>query len=266
MIAVALGAIVDPETHAPATCRQPVNRIGTVKRLLAGVALVLIVLIGGVFVHALSLNTTDATAWFTADGLLVATVALVAATAAASFAYPAYSDWRRTQPRPGDFTIAVAARSTRRDQEFAPLDTAVPHEVTGGIAGIYVRITVRNRGTGVVRAGELQIAVPAARRIKPDDDPRIVHYAIPASVAVFGLDRAAVTQASVTVVRDDFPPGYRMYHVRVDTNIPAGTEVPLLATLSGTGLHEPEHVRVVLVARDWPKTPPSLAPAASAPP
>ncbi len=233
------------------------------KRLLAGlVAVGLIAAIGAPFVHALSLNATDAAAWFTADGVVVATVALVAAAAAAWFAYPAYRDWRLAQPRAGDFKIAVAASSRVRHEELAPVGLAGPHEVIGGTDGIYARITVGNRGTGLVRAGELQIAVPADRTITPADDIRIVHYVMPAKVAVSGLEPAVATLASLTVVRDDFPPGSRMYHVQVDTAIASGTEVPLLATLSGAGLRTPVSVHVVLVARGWPRA--AAAPAAAA--
>lgn len=41
-----------------------------------------------------------------------------------------------------------------------------------------IRVAVHNNGRGVVRAGLLNIIVPAEWTIRPDDDPHVVHYGL----------------------------------------------------------------------------------------
>lgn len=204
------------------------------------------------FVHALGLSTVDAAAWFTAEGVVVAAVGLGAAAITAWFAYPAYHDWRVAQPHPGDMSLALEVAPAQDIDTLTRVKSGTAHEVLGGVDGLYVRITVGNVGTGVVRAGELQIAVPDALNITPTDDARLVHYRVPGSATVSGLEPGKTVQAHLSVVRDDFPPGSRMYHARIDGTLHDGSRVPLVVRLSGTGLRRPLTARSTLVARPWP--------------
>jgi hypothetical protein len=63
--------------------------------------------------HAAAIRPDLGAVWLTAIGVGVAALALVAALAAAVFAYPAYRDWRMAQPRPGDIRISIEATSAR---------------------------------------------------------------------------------------------------------------------------------------------------------
>lgn len=118
-------------------------------------------------VHAAGIKSDAAAVWLTAEGVIVAAAALLAAGAAAVFAYPAFRDWAIAQPRPGDVQLSVEATSAQRIDDLEPVQSSEPHDVPGGTGGMWVRVAVHNNGRGVVRAGLLNIIVPAEWGIRP---------------------------------------------------------------------------------------------------
>jgi hypothetical protein len=200
-------------------------------------------------VHATEIKSDAAAVWLTTEGVLVAAIALFAALAAAVFAYPAFRDWTIAQPRPNDVHLSIWAASAQRNEDLQFVQADEPHDVTGGTSGMYVRVAVHNDGRGVVRAGLLNIMVPAEWQIRPDDDPHVGHYRPRGVAGNAAIEPGRVTEVRFTVARDDFPPGTRMFHVQIDGPIPDGAKVNLLAELDGTGLQHPVVKVVTLIAR-----------------
>ena len=114
---------------------------------------------------------------------------------------------------------------------------------------MWVRVAVHNNGRGVVRAGLLNIIVPAEWTIRPDDDPHVVHYGLRGVAGNAEIEPGRVVRVKATAARDDFPPGTRMFHVQISGPIAAGAAVKLLADLEGSGLQHPVKKVVTLVAR-----------------
>lgn len=199
-------------------------------------------------VHAAGIKADAAAVWVTAEGVVVAAVALLAAAAAAVFAYPAFRDWQIAQPKPGDIELIIEATSAAAPDDLQPVEPDEPYDIAAGRLGMYVRVAVLNRGRGVVRDGVLNIAVPAEWQIRPDDDPRVVHYLLRATALNGAIEPGQAVRVKSTAVRDDFPPGVRMYHVQIDGPLPQGAQVKLLADLTGTGLQSALDKVVTLVA------------------
>jgi hypothetical protein len=212
-----------------------------------GAAIVAAILVP--LVHAAGIKSDAAAVWLTAEGVVVAAVALLAALAAAVFAYPAFRDWTIAQPKPGDVQLSLAATSAQQVDRLEHVEAGQPHDVPGGTGGMWVRVAVHNNGRGVVRSGLLNIIVPAEWNIRPDDDPHIVHYALRGIAGNPVIEPGRVVRVRATAARDDFPPGTRMFHVQIGGPIPAGAAVKLLAELAGSGLQHPVEKVVTLVAR-----------------
>lgn len=190
---------------------------------------------------AITFPTDRASAWFTGIGVVVAIVALLIAGAAAFFTFPAYRDWWTQQQRHPKIGVRIEASTmaNQDDLQHVPQGEVLEVPATASFADILVRVAVVNSGEASVAHGALNIAIPTGScSINPHDDPRLIHYKFPGSADDSDIVPGKITRVWATAVRDDFPPGIRMYHVLL-SRCPSGSRFPLLARVEGPGLTAP---------------------------